>query len=68
MILNSIVCLDIAGSMSLGLTSDYNNANRISFAKEALKDVFSRMRKNDSFWLVVFDDMAETILPVQMKS
>ncbi len=66
--MNSVAYLDISSSTSSGLTRNTNDANKLSLAKEAIKMCFSRMNRNDSFGLVVFNDMAETLLPVQNEN
>ena len=66
-VLNAVIVLDISGSMGCGLTSK-GEGNRLELAKEAIIMFFSKLRANDSFGLVVFDDRGDTVVPCTKKS
>ena len=55
-VLNAVIVLDISGSMSSGLTSKGKGV-RLELAKEAIIMFFSKMRPDDAFGLVVFDNI-----------
>ena len=66
-ILNAVIILDISGSMGSGLTS-MGEGCRLELAKEAILMFFSKLRPTDSFGLVVFDNKADVLIPVQKVS
>lgn len=66
-ILNAVIVLDISGSMGGGLTSK-GEGQRLQLAKEAIQMFFSKLRPNDSFGLVVFNNCAKTLIPLQKSS
>ena len=41
------------------------DALRLALAKEAILMFFSKLRKNDAFGLVVFNQSAKTLIPLQ---
>jgi len=59
-ILNATICLDISGSMGSGLTFD--SGSRLKLAIEAIRMFVSKLRPDDSFGLVVFDDKADVVI------
>jgi len=65
--LNAVIVLDISGSMGGSLTSK-GDGNRLELAKEAILMFFSKLRKNDAFGLVVFNNSAKTLIPLQAVS
>lgn len=66
-ILNSVICLDISGSMGSGLTRT-GEGHRMTLAKEAIKMFFSKLRPTDSFGLVVFNNKGQTLIPCRQRS
>lgn len=66
-ILNAVIVLDISGSMGGALTSK-GTGNRLELAKEAILMFFSKLRPNDGFGLVVFNNTAKTLIPLQKAS
>ena len=66
-ILNSVIVLDVSGSMGGGLTSK-GEGQRLELAKEAIIMFFSKLRPDDAFGLVTFNNSATTVIPVQKKS
>jgi hypothetical protein len=64
--LNSVIVLDISGSMSGGLRG-HGGQSRLELSKEAIKMFVSKLRPDDAFGLVIFDDKGETVVPVSMK-
>ena len=62
-ILNSMIILDISGSMGSGLTSSGEGC-RIELAKEAILMFVSKLRPNDAFGLVVFNNSGKTVIPI----
>ena len=59
-VLNAVLSLDISGSMGSGLT--YESDSRLKLAVEAIRMFVSKLRPNDSFGLIIFDDEAEIII------
>jgi Mg-chelatase subunit ChlD len=59
-ILNATLCLDISGSMGSGLTWD--SESRLKLAIEAIRMFVSKLRPDDSFGLVIFDNKAEVVI------
>lgn len=66
-VLNSVIVLDVSGSMGSGLTANGMGC-RLELSKEAILMFFSKLRPTDSFGLVIFDTSAHTIVPVQKVS
>ncbi len=66
-VLNAVIVLDISGSMGGSLTSS-GTGNRLELAKEAILMFLSKMRPNDAFGLVVFNNQAKTLIPLQRVS
>lgn len=66
-VLNSVIILDISGSMGSGLTSSGEGC-RIELAKEAILMFYSKLRQNDAFGLILFNHSAQTLIPVQRVS
>jgi Mg-chelatase subunit ChlD len=66
--LNSVIVLDISGSMSGGLRGSQPGDSRLQLCKEAIKMFVSKLRPTDAFGLVVFDDKGETIVPCTQKA
>lgn len=64
-VLNSVIILDISGSMSGSLTHKHQGGSRLELAKEAIMMFYSKLRPDDSFGLVVFNNQGTTILPVE---
>lgn len=65
--LNAVVILDVSGSMGSGLTSKGEGC-RIVLAKEAILMLFSKLRPNDSFSLITFNNSATVIIPLSKVS
>jgi hypothetical protein len=51
-----------------GSLSQKGNGVRLALAKEAIKMFFSKMRPNDAFGLVTFNDKGHTIIPCRQKN
>ena len=66
-VLNSVIILDISGSMGGSLTSK-GEGQRLELAKEAIIMFFSKLRPNDSFGLVTFNNSGHVLIPVTKKS
>lgn len=66
--LNTVIVLDISGSMSSGLRGSQPGDSRLELSKEAIKMFVSKLRPDDAFGLVVFDDKGETVVPCTKKS
>jgi Mg-chelatase subunit ChlD len=64
--LNSVIILDISGSMD-GKLSKKSNKKRLDLSKEAIKMFVSKLRPDDSFGLVVFDTKGSTMIPCTQK-
>ena len=54
--LQLVVVLDISGSMDWKLSHRKNSAKRLSLAKQAIKLLYEKLRPNDLFSLVTFDN------------
>jgi hypothetical protein len=67
-LLNSVIILDISGSMGGSLTHANQGKNRLQLAKEAIKMFVSKLRDDDSVGIVVFDNNAQTVLKGMKKS
>ena len=69
-ILNSVIVLDISGSMGCGLSRKQSGEqkSRLDLSKEAIKMFVSKLRSDDSFGLILFNNRAQTFLPVTKKS
>lgn len=65
--LNSVIILDISGSMG-GYLNSKREGNRLELAKEAIIMFFSKLRPDDSFGLVTFNNQAKCLIPVQKKA
>jgi Ca-activated chloride channel homolog len=68
--LNSLICLDISGSMGGGLGA-YNYANfksRLWLSVEAIKMFISKLRPTDSVGVITFNSHAQIILEPTYKS
>ena len=68
--LNSLICLDISGSMGSGLGS-YNYENfksRLWLSVEAIKMFISKLRPTDSVGVITFNTQAQIILEPTYKS
>jgi Mg-chelatase subunit ChlD len=63
-VLNAVIVLDVSGSMGGSLNSK-GEGNRLALAKEAILMFFSKLRKNDAFGLVIFNNSAKTLIPLQ---
>ena len=68
-ILNSVIALDISGSMNCPLSYNNHNNNskepvptRLQLAKEAIKMFYSKLRPTDSFGLIVFTTEPQIVL------
>ena len=69
-VLNSVIALDISGSMSGNLSRKShvkNEKNRLDLCKEAIKMFVSKLRNSDSFGLVIFNDEGKIIVPSQKR-
>jgi Mg-chelatase subunit ChlD len=68
--LNVLICLDISGSMGGGLGSiDYSHhTSRLDLSKEAIKMFISKLRPNDAIGMITFNDKAQVIFEVTLKS
>ena len=51
-----------------GSLTSKGDGNRLELAKEAILMFFSKLRKNDAFGLVVFNNSAKTLIPLQAVS
>lgn len=65
--LNATMCLDISGSMSGGLSNGKSNGNgnfrsRLQLSIEAIRMFISKMRPDDSFGLIAFDNKADVVI------
>jgi hypothetical protein len=67
--LNSILCLDISGSMDgpLEINSEGKKQSRLALSREAMKMFVSKLRPDDAVGIVLFDDKAVTFLPLTLK-
>lgn len=62
--LNATICLDVSGSMGGGLGSGNSEyKTRLSLSKEAIMMFISKLRPNDSFGLITFENFAKVIIP-----
>ena len=69
-ILNSVIALDISGSMSgcLSRKSQVKESkNRLDLCKEAIKMFVSKLRNSDTFGLVIFNDQGYIVVPSQRR-
>lgn len=67
--LNSVIVLDISGSMGGRLTHDKENLRtRLELSKEAIKMFVSKLRPTDTFGLVTFNNQGQTLLKSTLKS
>lgn len=51
----------------MGYSEKAGNKSRLDLSKEAIKMFFSKMRSNDAFGLVTFDNNASIVVPCQRK-
>jgi hypothetical protein len=66
--LNSVICLDISGSMNSGLGSDKSMySTRISLCIEAIKMFISKLQPEDSVGMTTFDNLAHLIFKPTLK-
>ena len=54
--MNISLCLDVSGSMALGLGGAKDQTNRLSLSIEAIRMLISKLKSNDSISLIIFDD------------
>ena len=68
-VLNSVIVLDISGSMSGQLTRKAQEGapSRLALAKEAISMFYGKLRDSDCFGLVVFDTSAKILVPCTRK-
>lgn len=67
--LNSIICLDISGSMGGGLGPySKNSKTRLELSIEAIKMFISKLRPNDGVGLITFNNNANIIFEPMLKS
>jgi uncharacterized protein with von Willebrand factor type A (vWA) domain len=68
--LNSLICLDISGSMGggLGLYNHGNFKSRLWLSVEAIKMFISKLRPTDSVGVITFNTQAQIILEPTYKS
>ena len=66
-VLNAVIVLHISGSMGGSLNAK-GEGHRLELAKEAILMFFSKLRPNDSFGLVTFNNQGHTIIPSQTVS
>jgi uncharacterized protein (DUF58 family) len=62
--LQLVVVLDISGSMDSSLSRRNKSNSRLSLAIQAIKLLFDKLRPNDLFSLVTFDDHGYTDIPL----
>lgn len=62
--INAVIILDVSGSMGSGLNSQGEGC-RIVLAKQAILMFFSKLRPNDSFSLITFNNTAKVIIPLE---
>ncbi len=69
--LNSILCLDVSGSMDLPLEANGSSGklkkSRLSLSLEAMNMFISKLRPDDAVGIVLFDDKATIFLPLILK-
>jgi secreted protein with Ig-like and vWFA domain len=68
--LNSVIALDISGSMSGPLQRTQkakNPRNRLDLCKEAIKMFVSKLRPSDTFGLVLFNTAGHVLIPIQQR-
>lgn len=67
--INSLICLDISGSMGVGLgENSKTNLSRLKLSVEAIKMFISKLRPNDSVGLVTFNNKGQIIFEPVFKS
>lgn len=62
--LNLVVALDVSGSMSCAFKGEVSKL-KVAVAKESLDVLMNQLRDSDSFGLVIFNDQAKVIQPLQ---
>lgn len=65
-ILNSVIVIDVSGSMGSGVTHS-SKKSRLDLSKEAIKMFVSKLRNDDSFGLVTFNNEAQTVIQCDRK-
>ena len=72
-VLNVTLCIDISGSMSSWLSQQNTHEvkkekkNRLQLAVEAIKMFYSKLRSNDSFGLISFNQNAKLLIKQTKK-
>ena len=66
-VLNSVIILDISGSMG-GPLNSRGQGNRLELAKEAILMFFSKLRPTDAFGLVTFNNQGHILIPTAPKA
>lgn len=67
--IHAVLVLDISASMKEKLNNkETKGKDRLTLAREAIKLFYKRLRANDYFGLVLFEDRAKTIVPSQQVS
>lgn len=65
-----MIVLDISGSMGGRLSNKPSEVqkSRLDLSKEAIKMFVSKLREDDAFGLILFNNRAQTFLPLTRKS
>ena len=67
--LNTVICLDVSGSMNGGLGKwSKNQLSRLKLSIEAIKMFISKLRPNDSVGIITFNNTAQEIIKPTFKS
>lgn len=66
--IDAVFVLDVSGSMSLAFPDDSDRRSKLEVAKDAIRNVFSKLSARDRVALVTFNTSAKTILSLTTVS
>ncbi|KAJ5078364.1 inter-alpha-trypsin inhibitor heavy chain h3 [Anaeramoeba ignava] len=68
-LINCVIVLDISGSMSMSFTGDWkrneNTSSKLEVAKRTIIGLTEHLKDDDYLGIVIFDDDAEVLIPLQ---
>lgn len=65
---DAVFVLDVSGSMSLAFPDDSDRRSKLEVAKDAIRNIFSKLSARDRVALVTFNSSAKTVLPLTTVS
>lgn len=66
--IDAVFVLDVSGSMSLAFPDDSDRRSKLEVAKDAIRNIFTKLSARDRVAFVTFNTTAKTILPLTTVS